>query len=280
MTKIVFIAGLEHSGTTLLDFIVGAGREAVALGEVSSFINSEARASFLSRFAVFDDAHLCSCGKRHQDCNVWSPVVQYISENPSSDLVMRYKKVIESVERNFGNDIVLSDSSKSISALSTALEAVKERPGTDVRVLFAIKDVRSFVTSITQARKLGLRGQFSCFRWWRGGNMQILSFLKHSGVSYRVVLYEALCLRTRSTVESIYKFLGITSESHVEALRTKLRHERSHICMGNADMVFRNSDEIRYDCRWFNKLSINLLYGTVPLARQMNERLLAEHLRV
>ena len=54
----------------------------------------------LHAFAGFEDAHLCSCGKRHQDCNVWSPVVQYISENPSSDLLMRYKKVIESVEEH------------------------------------------------------------------------------------------------------------------------------------------------------------------------------------
>jgi hypothetical protein len=53
------IAGLEHSGTTLLDFIIGGGAEAVAVGEVSSFINSEARANFLSKFEAFEDAHLC-----------------------------------------------------------------------------------------------------------------------------------------------------------------------------------------------------------------------------
>jgi hypothetical protein len=76
------IAGLEHSGTTLLDFIIGGGAEAVAVGEVSSFINSEARANFLSKFEAFEDAHLCSCGKRHRDCNVWSAVVRYVDENP------------------------------------------------------------------------------------------------------------------------------------------------------------------------------------------------------
>jgi hypothetical protein len=87
MVKIVFIAGLEHSGTTLLDFLVGGSMGAVALGEVSSFINSETRTNFLSRFGQYEDAHLRSCGKQHEKCPVWSDVVRYISDNPDSSLV-------------------------------------------------------------------------------------------------------------------------------------------------------------------------------------------------
>ena len=280
MTKIVFIAGLEHSGTTILDVLVGGGTGAVALGEVSSFINSETRGSFLSRFGHFEDAHLCSCGKRHDECLVWSDVVRYISENPTSDLVMRYRKVAESVERNFGTDLMLSDSSKSIGALGTVLEVAQGRPGTEVRILLAVKDVRSFVSSMTQVRKLNVRGQFSCFRWWRGGNAQFLSFLETSGIPYHVVLYEALCLRTRLTIKGIREFLGVKGEDCVDGPQLRHARERAHICAGNADMVFRNRDEIRYDCRWFNQMSINMLYGLSREPRRMNQQFLAEHLQI
>jgi len=280
MTRIAFIAGLEHSGTTLLDFIVGGGTESVALGEVSSFIDSESRAIFLSRFGRFEDAHLCSCGKRHETCDMWAPVVDYMSENPSSDLVARYGEVIDSAVRNFGHEVVLSDSSKSVRALKTALEAAKGRPDTDIRVLFAIKDVRSFVASITQTRQLGFRGQILCFRWWQGGNQEIFSFLESTGVPYLVVFYEALCLRTRPTVDRICQFLGIRPDSYFDTLNAKLAHQRSHICMGNTDMAFRNRDEIRYDCRWFNHPSVNFLYCCELKARRINARLLTEHLQV
>ena len=172
MVKIVFIAGLEHSGTTLLDFLVGGGMGGVALGEVSSFINSETRARFVSRFGHHDDAYLCSCGEHHQDCPVWGNVVRYIDENPDSSLTMRYRKVIESVEQNLGSDALMSDSSKSISSLKTLLDTVRGRPETEVKILSAVKDVRAFVSSMTQVRKLSLRGSFSCFRWWHGANTE------------------------------------------------------------------------------------------------------------
>jgi hypothetical protein len=174
----------------------------------------------------------------------------------------------------------VSDSSKSISALKTLLEAAEGRPGTEVTILLAIKDVRAFVSSMTHVRKLNLRGRFSCFRWWHGGNNQLLSCLQVSGIPYHVVLYEALCLRTRYTVAEIRNFLGINSECAEDMLQLRKAREYAHICAGNSDMVFRNRDEIRYDCRWFNQFSINVLYGLSISARRMNQQLLSDHLGI
>jgi hypothetical protein len=193
---------------------------------------------------------------------------------------MRYRKVIESVEQNFGTNAVMSDSSKSIGALKTLLDAVRDRPETDVRILLSLKDARAFVSSMTQARKLSLRGQFSCFRWWQGANAQWLSFLQASGMPYHVVLYEALCLRTQSTMSKIHDFLELDGDSFEASKQLGTMQMRAHICAGNSDMVFRNRDEIRYDCRWFNQLSVNMLYGIAISPRRMNKQLLADHLGI
>ena len=53
--NIIYIAGLYHSGTTLIDQYLGSENNIVGLGEVFKFIND-------------GPEYKCTCGKKSKDC--------------------------------------------------------------------------------------------------------------------------------------------------------------------------------------------------------------------
>ncbi len=72
---IIYIAGLGHSGSTILDLILGCHSDIVGLGEIMPFIRRKDRTPDLNS--------TCSCGKKGYDCYFWSEVEKHIlnSEN-------------------------------------------------------------------------------------------------------------------------------------------------------------------------------------------------------
>ena len=72
--KIVFIASLSHSGSTLLDLMLNASPDIVSVGELKK----------LGRFARFEQRksrHSCTCGcPSLWDCGFWSKVNAHTKE--------------------------------------------------------------------------------------------------------------------------------------------------------------------------------------------------------
>lgn len=62
MTKLVYIGGYGHSGSTLLAYLMTANPQVVVCGDVAGVRRAETK------------LRKCSCGQLAQSCPVWGPV--------------------------------------------------------------------------------------------------------------------------------------------------------------------------------------------------------------
>ncbi len=71
--KIIYIAGNGHSGSTLLDIMLGSIPQAFSAGELT----------FVTRKSIFDE--YCSCGEQIKDCAIWTQIIaQWLANSPIS----------------------------------------------------------------------------------------------------------------------------------------------------------------------------------------------------
>jgi hypothetical protein len=62
VTKLVYIGGYGHSGSTLIEYLLAANRKVLACGEVASAVRERGR------------KERCTCGRLAKDCPVWGPL--------------------------------------------------------------------------------------------------------------------------------------------------------------------------------------------------------------
>jgi len=67
MNKVVYICSAGHSGSTLLDLLIGSHSKVSSLGEISQLPKNLALNT------------MCTCGKKVRDCSVWTEVVEKLS---------------------------------------------------------------------------------------------------------------------------------------------------------------------------------------------------------
>jgi len=275
--KLLYIVGLEHSGTTLTDKLLGSFPNCVGLGEVASFFSPQHMRLYLQRWQGKDDVRRCSCGKDWAQCEFWCELNGLCGEQSDATIIEKYRALLRRVARLYGDDAVVVDSSKSLSTLQILVEAADELGlrKSDIVVVFAIKDVRSFVASMI--RKSGAKSSWlavvRAFNLWFGSNRQMLRLLRASGLSVVVSLYEALCRDPQGELARHLRRLGVgVAEEHDSA---ELVRSRSHIAMGNKNFSMRNSDRVRYDDRWFYDDTVLWVYLLHWRARAFNRRIAA-----
>lgn len=137
--RIVYIAGLGHSGSTLLDLLLGTHEAVVGLGELGNTLSE------LDQNRT-DRVDLCSCGGTAANCQYRSEVQARFDRNPADGLERRYRLAIETFQEQFGKDTWIADSSKS----RTFLSKMSEVPWIELRVLHLVRDVRSYTISRVQ----------------------------------------------------------------------------------------------------------------------------------
>lgn len=261
----IYIASLGHSGSTILGIALGAVAQGVSIGELDATVRR-----------VDDPQHDCTCGATAGGCPVWGPVFA-AWENaggriPGSDdadpmaerYAWGYRRLYESL-RDSGSGHIMVDTSKD----PKALRSVPADPGVTLKVVFLVKDPRSYFVS--HYRKwLGARGAnrtriqgrrdrkrrapffalelgVAALNWW-WGNRRLLGILRRGGYDYLVISYEELVLDTPSVEERLSAFLRVPVSLH----EIPPRPEQRHILRGNA---LRHSEKrssgLRYDYRWF-----------------------------
>jgi hypothetical protein len=241
--KVVFIASLGHSGSTLLDLILGGHSAIVGLGEVGRSAASADQASD-HRNAI------CSCGRAAPDCPFWGEVLTRLASEPAAGEQRRYEIVLDTFNRGFGPDRILVDSSKYLRWLS-CLAGIE---GLDLRVLFLIRDVRSFAISaidnVDRKRAAGrsyrATGGFAAFRRWHQENRKTARFLATSGLPFMRIGYEELCLAPEHLIPQICHFLDIPFEPSM----LELARSSSHIVRGNRMRHDGGRRRLAYDPRW------------------------------
>lgn len=262
--NIVFIAGIGHSGSTLLDLLLGSQPQTVSLGEIDKIIHNKTRNLFMERY-IYREKYPCSCGKNPSECPFWSEFGAYIEKKSNMSYAHYYQKAIDLAEERFGA-VYIVDSSKNIHALRRLTEAFSvSKTSVNLKVIHLVKDVRNLAASNIRSNRVN--GVLRNFKKWNTQNTAFENFLKKHNVSFLNVGYEELAISTELISRNVAMFLGLsTNETHFN-----LRPEESHILFGNhMRLDEKKSSKIEYDYHWFTSLKIPAWYVMYPGLHRQN----------
>ena len=270
--KYVYVVGLEHSGTTLVSHLLSQHPNFLALGEVAPFLSSSHMDQYFRKWGEFPDATLCSCGNDWTRCEFWGGLIHLSGQNSEIPTIEKYKLLFKHVKKNRPPETVLVDSSKSISTLRLLI-ANKANLGidvSDISIVFAVKDVRNFATSIAHKTNIknSVLSNYRSFNWWFGQNIEMINFLKNSNISFWLSLYDIICFNVDALLSKQFESLGYDPVGKID-----VSHSKSHIAMGNKNFMTRNRSSIVYDERWRKNRNAKLVYSMHRKARALNEYL-------
>ena len=263
---VIYIVGLSHSGSTVLDMMLTTGGKAVGMGQIWTVLREDP-ARRLTR--------VCSCGASAPECPVWGPVIARLGEaGAPSEPSDRYELVLQSVARHYGSELAIIDSSKHASHLAILAEI----PDLQLKVLHNIKDVRAFTISTLDnaKRKTNKRllPEKVFLQWYRDNRNSYTEATRALGQPPHRVMYEGLCLATDRVTERLAEALG---ENYIDA-EAPLSSGHTHIIAGNrlSQRQEVKSKPLAYDYRWLMRSEWLRPYALLPIVRHYNERCLRE----
>ncbi|MBY0400260.1 sulfotransferase [Myxococcota bacterium] len=247
MPVILYIIGVGHSGSTLLDLLVGAHSRAFSVGELIA-LSSTGKPGRQARIL----ADPCSCGAPTKlDCSFWSEVDRRLATQRATSLgeidletldpdAFRAvnQSLYDTIEAVSGRSLVV-ESSKRLSRFERLVEA-----GFDVRPIHLLREPHGVIASTLRK---GHDWRRECRRYSRQA-IRTRRFL--TGREHMLIRYESLASEPETTVASIMDWLGL----EFEPAQMRWNHARPHHIAGNR-MRFSNDPTIRPDQRWKRELS-------------------------
>ena len=205
--QLVLILAVGHTGSTLLDLLIGSHSHCTSLGEFIHF-----KKYYKNR--RFDCP---SCGN---DCECWRKFYEHAASLP----------IYEAAFGAFGTPILI-DSSKQINWARKALSYADTTPETQIKI---IRLQRNGIATLNKAvRKHGRVPKRAVINWVRV-NQEIDAFLSSIGNTPKLtVSYEDLCTQTANTLQKVCSFLEIPYEEGMEDFWTSPHH----ILSGNAKPI-------------------------------------------
>lgn len=259
MHRVIYITSLGHSGSTLLSLILAKHSRVVGFGTIADILVGNELEERRQRGSI------CTCGSRIDECSFWRKVASKLEASVKHDIKAQYQKVLETVENEFGANCIAVDSSKGI----RPLKILHDTPNINVKVLYMIKDVRSYTVSMIDnakrdhsKRKRAKKGcnfirlpdfarlSFYYFVLWYLKNKKIQLFLKKHNMQYFQLGYEELCLYPNLMIEKICNFLGEEPEPSLLSF-LPFDNSRNHIMGGNRMRRQSAKQQLSYDNRWF-----------------------------
>ncbi|MFM9048305.1 MAG: sulfotransferase [Cyanobium sp.] len=277
MTGLLLIRGLGHSGSTILDLAIGAHPSMLGLGEAVRILKrpkpgEEQRGPAQLR-ADLKHQRLCTCGRVAAHCPVWSGVLEWLPHHDHLPLAEKLPELLAAVERTASGQGLALD--WIVESYQDDLETPElELADREIRILYLVRDVRSWVHSRSRAaRKKGepLPGLRSLGRWWKA-NRRFQRFFRACDKPVFVLGYEELALAPEPTLTRLCGWLGLDFSP---AMLHPGLQSKSHILAGNR-MRFdaEKSAQISYDSDWLGghswPASVALLW---PEVAHMNRRL-------
>lgn len=209
--------------------MLGCLGNVIGLGEVFGTLNDIPKAN----------RSTCGCGEAATTCPFWGQLLKEIGEGPSSS---QYPTVLRAFEKTHPGAILV-DSSKSIDALKQ-LQSIDEL---DIKVIYLVRDVRAWVSSIRKFtgnnRRLSAARLY--IRWYRN-NLKIKKYLSQSSLDVCQIGYEELVLNQHQSMKKLSEFIGVDSQ------RCALTEAITHNLGGNRMMHDKQKRKhVVYDSRWF-----------------------------
>ncbi len=260
--KVIFISGSSHSGSTLLDKVLGSHPNGVSLGEV--YLTYQ---KFKEKPEQFDN-HKCSCGVNGNVCVFWQKIFIIWSSNDVKSYNQAYSLMLDHFITVYGKHAFLIDSSKYL----PAIKEIQNLNDIELYIIHLIKDIRSYIVSqIDRAKQKGKYRRFANLkhaRSWYNQNKKIQDYLSSKSMNYINLGYEELCMFPKLALNDICEFIG---EPQVLEL-SKLENDKSHLLTGNAMRLDPKKSAIQYDFRWFNRRDWILPYYFWKKVRNYNSK--------
>ncbi len=260
---------------------LGCHPNIIGLGEIYAVFNKD------NPDALFEKS-TCSCGKKGADCDFWKDLQTISSSDETTE--EKYRKLINIFSEKYGDEMILTDSSKNSYPYLQFLNAEY-----DLRIIYLTRDYRSWVYSrFARTRKPML---FLALRWYLE-NKKLLYVLKKYGLKVMTVGYEELAMYPKHSLKKITDFIG---EEYSDTMLSP-KQTKSHIINGNISRVDEDKKEaFFYDLRWmtsgrlarlssffavFNKFNKRLVYSNISgnkkndfflFGKEKKELLLSEH---
>ncbi|MCS3708303.1 hypothetical protein GGP62_003213 [Salinibacter ruber] len=274
---LVYIASNGHSGSTLLDLLLGAHEKVWTLGEAQNL-----------PWELRNRRAPCGCGQPVGKDDFWRPLLDdiplevegyhigYFRNIAQVGKVLRWS-VFPDVLRNEIRDewrlAVQEYGANNYQYFETVREAAAERTGEEiqwlvdnskdpyrlfwlqhsgyvkVRVIHLVKDPRAFVYSMTKDDPSNLKNVLRYTGRWVIENAIISTVARKSvfDENVRRITYDELAQHPRQTLQSLGDWLGVDYDP---SLVDTFREYENHALSGNM-MRWRNSEEeIYYDERW------------------------------
>lgn len=266
--KVVFIFSVGHSGTTLLDMILGSSPECFSVGELKQWNNYFSKISSANPRTNYQDFSRCTCGEKIKECPFWSQINDKSSFNlrsfgkkktrhdylkfafglkkdlnkiylPPNDYFKILKKI---AELNSGKWII--DSSKTIEPLLRLLKLYK-KDKIELRILWIVRHCSSIMYSHFRKGK----NPYEFSRRWLKLNLVKSKVLRRSGAPYLKINYYNLANFPQETIKRIEEFLGPDLSNWSKNIKNTSFHN-----IGGNPMRFKNLDNIKYDDEWKRNL--------------------------
>lgn len=265
--KIIFIASLSHSGSTLLDLMLNAHPDVVSVGELKQ----------LGRFARFEKPGRrlrCTCGAESLvSCDFWSRVSAMTKASVGRTIrdlnVEDYHDVgtfnednvalFEAIATVAGKRYVV-DSSKQVMRLARLLE----NPDLDVLPIFLLRDPKGQICSSQK----GSSGLVKLIGNYVRTNREIYDLVKDR--PHAVVHYEQLVKQPERTLTGLMQAFGLAFDPNQLRWAEPVRHN-----VGGNGMRRGSSSELKLDEKWRDHFSLpqqmaidaGTLLGRYPLVK-------------
>ena len=281
--RVVYIAGVGRSGSTVLDSVLGNHALIQSVGELSR-LSSDA---WIQNF-------YCSCGKRSEDCPFWSAVRQSWCSVNGGVTVQQYNEIQSEVEnfhqwpsmlrerwknsrtfqvyaeqtvlllkaiQSVSGSAVIVDSSKAVER-ALALSLI---PEIDLRIIQLVRDPRGVVWSHKKAfakdlenglpRDIRSQPAWRAALYWCRINMHADWLRRRVGPAKSLFLrYEDFMLNTLPVLRTIGSFIGIDLENVQQRINEGEKLYFDHTIAGNR-VRMKGELKLKYDQEWREKLS-------------------------
>jgi hypothetical protein len=261
VTKLVYIGGYGHSGSTLLEYLLAAVPEVTACGEVASAVRERGRKA------------KCTCLHLAKECPVWGPLQ---SSSASLDGWSHERLALALAERLDGPGAVMVDSSKTPWRSVAVPFRLSRKLGPDFVLVHLVRDPRAVAWSAVKKSSrqgtrplMGLRSSLAALGW-SAANLACESFGRRHPENYIRLRYEDLVQDPESVMRGLVTKIMPGAGWRAEEIGA---HENRHQLYGNRMRAKSLSlGEIKEDVAWRHDMpaSYQSLVAalTVPLRKR------------
>lgn len=247
MTKVIYVGGYGHSGSTLLESLMAGSPAILACGEVVSALRER---------HMNKKNKPCSCGRAAKDCPVWGFLF-------SSDAGWDHAQLLDALrQRAEGEYAAIVDSSKTAWGQFTMPFRLRRRFGSDFTLVHLVRQPIGSCWSVLRkkakakgetpvASLYALRCGWTVFAW-SVANMSCELFGRFYPRQYTRLRYEDLVRDPVETLSLLFqRVMPGSSWSFVEASSRDNRHQLQGNSIRHRQLTI---EDVKEDVKWKSEM--------------------------